>query len=116
MIADPKDFRAFNSRVRIDRQIIGRDSIYGEATQSWQTLATVWAHVAETESAEQQVGPQQQRRINYVIRTRPGSHLAQLDSMCRVIHNGNALQIDSIRQPDPHKRELIIEASRVVDG
>jgi SPP1 family predicted phage head-tail adaptor len=97
-------------RITIQQPTISQGSM-GGATETWSTLATVWAQKANKSSREFYAAHKINAEITdlFICRHRTG-----VESNMRVLFDGQAYDIISAIDPDGRRRELHITCKEVV--
>ena len=95
-------------RLTIQQSTPTPDGMGGESVV-WSTLATVWGSVipnlARAREAMAVSGGQVQADTLYDVRIRYRNGVA---ATMRIVWRGNTLEIESVMDPDQHKRELVL--------
>ena len=78
-----------DQRITVERKTIARNTI-GEETETWSTLATVWAAYRPVRTDERIAGAQLQAEFDAVFRIRT---LANVDAESRVVWRGKRFEL-----------------------
>jgi len=95
----------YRHRVTIEAQAIGKDA-YGQETNGWATIATVWALVMPVDGGES---------FNSGAVAAVGSltvemwYRADVTSACRIKYGNRTFEIDSVTNEDELNRKLILK-------
>lgn len=90
--------------VTIERPVTTNDD-FGQAVESWETLAEVWASVEGLSGRELLQAQQVQSEASKRVRVR-GPGLEDLDEKCRVAWSGGTLLVEAIIDKDGRRIEL----------
>lgn len=82
-------------RVAVQKPVQVTDETTGQATQAWQTVATLWAAVEATGGAQVQGQKQQQGQTDYQVEFRQTDITLAIDSTYRLTWKGKTLQVGS---------------------
>lgn len=90
-------------RVAIQRLTQGVDA-YGGATETWATVATVWASVESVTGREYFAGAQVQSEVTTKVRIRYRSGIVPT---MRVVHASRVMEVQAVL-PDARSKELLL--------
>ncbi len=95
-------------RVTLQQPVPARDAT-GEETHTWSTVGQVWAKVEGLGGAEDFRADKREHdlRAKFTIRYRPG-----INSMWRIIHDGDVYQITDVTAPDRRETLELLAFSR----
>lgn len=88
--------------VTIERNVTVQDA-YGQKVEQWQTLANVWAGVEPEKGREWFAAQQINAETTALILIR---YRTDVDTTCRVLHDGTVYQIMAVIDPASRRREL----------
>ena len=95
-------------RVTIQQKTLVSDGMGGQS-ETWATLATVWAavkpNIAGAREAMTGAAGQVQARTVYEVRIR---YRDDIDAKMRVLWRGNTLEIESVSDPDQRQSESVL--------
>lgn len=94
-------------RVTIQQRTMASDGMGGQ-TETWSTLATVWAGVLPRQANREALviaANQLQARSGFDVRIR---YRDDVSPSMRVSWRGNTLEVESVSDPDQRKREIVL--------
>ena len=100
-----------NSRVSIMQLVAGQDEI-GQPTQTWETLATVWASILHQNGAESIRADKEASIVKASIRIR---RRTDVTAAMRVHHGATVYEIKAVL-PDEQDRERLDMVCEAVNG
>lgn len=100
------DFAKFRHRVEIQSRTTVPDEGGGKGSPQWVEVATVWAEVRPLKAGEKVRAMHVTGSISHVVNMR---HRIDVKRNQRLIHDGRALVIQGVYDPDEHGRWLVLE-------
>lgn len=85
----------------------------GEATEAWTTFAEAWAAIEPLSSREQWYAKQSQATQSHRITM---WHISDITTRMRCTWNSRTFNFDAMVNPEEANRELVIEATEVLEG
>mgnify|MGYP007083426429 CR=1 FL=1 len=85
-----------NHRVTLQRPGGTRDAV-GERQTTWTDVATVWANVAPTSTAERMVAAQARSFVTHRVTIRYGSEWSTIDGSWRIKFGARYMPIEGVR-------------------
>lgn len=99
-------------RVQWQQRTVTTDS-YGQAQETWSTVASCWASFKPGKGNEQEVAKEQRSYSPFEIRVRwPGGISFSTDD--RILYGSRTFNIQNINNVDERNRELVVAAVEVV--
>ncbi len=101
-----------NYRVKL-QAIVPTTDAEGFTVESWQDVATVWAHVAPLLGREALQASQLEEKITHRVTMR---YRGDLNNRMRLTFQGRIFQVQSILSPDEARQALQVMCEEVVLG
>lgn len=98
-------------RVQWQQRTVTTDS-YGQAQETWATVATCWASFKPGKGNEQEIAKEQRSYSPFEIRLRwPGNISFSTDD--RILYGSRTFNIQNINNVDERNRELVVAAVEI---